>query len=296
MAGVVQLVRGVVESASLLKRHGVQAILATGGYVSAPVVLGGWLAKIPSLVFLPDVEPGLAVQFLSRIARRVAVTSDDSSRFFPRHKVVATGYPLRPELFESSRHGARQEWGIADHEVVLLIIGGSRGAHSINAAVAAVLPSFLREAVVFHACGPEDQPWLSAIAEALPNELRSRYHLAPYFHKELGPAMAAADLAISRAGASVMGEYPYFGLPSIMIPYPYAGAHQQNNADFLVSRGAGLRLADEDLGRDILLPTVLDLLNDRARLKNMSDSARALAHPEAAQAIARELLRLCSNT
>jgi UDP-N-acetylglucosamine--N-acetylmuramyl-(pentapeptide) pyrophosphoryl-undecaprenol N-acetylglucosamine transferase len=107
----------------------------------------------------------------------------------------------------------------------------------------------------------------------------------------MGSALAAADLALCRAGASTLGELPLFGLPAVLVPYPYAWRYQRVNADWLAERGAAVRMDDERLGEE-LLPTLRRLLDDRARLSDMRKRMRALARPEAAARLATELLAL----
>jgi len=281
---------GLVQATRLLLRHQPAAILATGGYVCVPVVLAGWLLRVPSVVYLPDVEPGWAVRFLSRFASRIAVTSEASCRFLPRHKVVVTGYPVRPELRAATGVAGRRAFGIAADSRVLLVLGGSRGAHRVNLAVHDALPRLLSIAEVIHGCGPADYDWLSRRREELDSVLSARYHLRAYLYEELADAMAAADLVVSRAGASVMGEYPAFGLPSLLVPYPYAGAHQAHNADVLVEHGAAIKVSDAELSADTLLAVVEPLLSDPARLERMAEAARKLDRPQAARALAELVL------
>ena len=127
----------------------------------------------------------------------------------------------------------------------------------------------------------------------LPKTVQDRYHLYPYLSKEMPEAMAAADLAISRSGASVMGEFTITGLPSILVPYPYAGAHQIDNAKYLASSGAAVVLEETRIAE--LVPTALSLLDNPARLAEMSGHARTLAWPDAAATIGRLLTDLASE-
>jgi UDP-N-acetylglucosamine--N-acetylmuramyl-(pentapeptide) pyrophosphoryl-undecaprenol N-acetylglucosamine transferase len=176
------------------------------------------------MVYLPDIEPGLAVRVIARLAARVAVTVEDSRSYFPAHKVVVTGYPVRAEFHNLDRAEARASLGLASGDPVLLVMGGSRGARSINRALSGVLEQMLKLAQVVHVSklaqvvhvsGELDWPWVSERREALPMALKARYHAFPYLHEKMGSVLAAADLAVCRAGASTLGELPFFGLPAV---------------------------------------------------------------------------------
>lgn len=121
--------------------------------------------------------------------------------------------------------------------------------------------------------------------------MKRHYHAFPYLHQAMGLALASADLAVSRSGASVLGEFPYFGIPAVLVPYPYAWRYQKVNADWLVERGAAVRLDDDNLSTQ-LLPTLQRLLIDPVRLKGMSDAAAELHEGDAADKIARSVLEL----
>ena len=285
-----RLMQGFVEALGLVRDYQPNALLVTGGFVTAPVALAAWFSRIPILVYLPDIEPGLAVQFISRLARRVAVTVADSRKYFDARKVVVTGYPTRPALGAATREEAVSHFGLDPDRLTLLVTGGSRGARSINRAVFAVLPELLKDYQVIHLSGQLDWAEAEQARDALPADLRARYHAFLFLH-EMGLALAAADVVVSRAGASALGEYPLFGLPAILVPYPHAWRYQKVNADYLVERGAALRVNDEDLSAR-LGPEVRALLEDRDRLARMRAAARAAATPDAARRIAQELVAL----
>lgn len=287
-----QLLRGMVASWEQLGRQPLAAILTTGGYVGAPVVLAAWLRRIPVLVYLPDIEPGQSIKLTARLARRVGVTVAESEQFLPSEKVVVTGYPLRKEVMQWDRARARRTMSLPETGPVLLVFGGSRGARSINRALLANLAELLTLTDVIHITGKLDWEEVSSAAEALPAESRGRYHPFAYLHsEEMGAALAAADLVVSRAGASVLGEFPYFGLPSILVPYPYAWRYQKVNGEWLAERNAAVVVTDAALNTE-LVPTVKSLLSDTEQLTAMADAARALASPDAADRLAVQLLDL----
>lgn len=287
-----KVIRGVRQARQVLRRFRPQVTFVTGGFVAVPVVLASWQARIPVFIYLPDVAPGLAIRWLSRLAQRVAVTFPEVAAYFPG-KAVVTGYPVRREIWAASGKPAeaRQQLGLVADLPALLVFGGSRGARSINRALIRVLADLLAHCQVVHVSGLLDWPVVQEHRQALPAELRDRYHPFAYLHEEMAWALAAADLVVARAGAATLGEFPAAGLPSILVPYPYSGRHQDLNADYLVQRGAAVKVADAELSTR-LLPTVLGLLRDPVRLAAMRQAAQALAQPAAAVNIGRELRKL----
>jgi UDP-N-acetylglucosamine--N-acetylmuramyl-(pentapeptide) pyrophosphoryl-undecaprenol N-acetylglucosamine transferase len=293
-ANAVKIGVGVKQSRDILREFGPQTVLSTGGYASFPVAVAARACGIPLAVFLPDLYPGWAVRATARLAQRVAVTAAASLRLLPRAKSVVTGYPVREEFWQADRSGGRKRLGIDAEEKLLFVIGASQGAHSINRAIAADLSGLLNLCEIVHLSGQADEPWLSEIRDGLPPELRNRYHLFGYLHEETPWAMAAADLAVCRSGASVLGELPAVGLPAVLVPYRYAGGHQKVNARYLERRGAAVVLPDEEV--EHLLPVVGELLHDEPRLRKMREAALRLARPDAARSVAGILLKIATTS
>lgn len=289
-----RLVKGTLAARRILKDFQPDVLLFTGGYVAAPLALAG--RKYPSLVFCPDIEPGLAIKFLARFADVIAVSTPASQAYFPAGKQLATtGYPLRPEMLGWTRAAARPHFGLDPDLPVLLVTGGSKGAQTINRAVLACLPALLHKAQLLHVSGSTDWAEVQAAGASLPAELAGRYHPYEFLHEDMGAALAAADLAISRAGASTLAEYPLFGLPAILVPYPFAWRYQKVNAGYLQDQGAAILLPDEDMPAR-LLPAVEELISQPDRLDAMRQAMRRLARPNAAQEIADILRRIASRT
>lgn len=288
------IIRGTVEAWSVLGHFGARAVFVTGGYVSVPLALAAWLRRVPLVVFLPDVEPGLAVRALAHLAAVVAVTAPLSVARLPRGKAVATGYPIRMEFTPRTKAVACARWGIDPGQPVLLVLGGSLGARRLNRAVAESLELLLGSCQVIHICGPEDGDELAARRAALSELTRLRYHVFPYLDDGMADALAAADLVVARSGASVLGEFTAMGVASVLVPYPHAGNHQEHNARYLAEAGAALVVREDALFD--LVPTVLGLLRDRVRLAAMAEAARALARPDAAAVLARLVAALGAGT
>lgn len=252
-------------------------IFATGGYVSAPVIWSAAAERIPSVIYLPDLEPGWAVRATAMWATRVAISFPEVGRYFSKSKAVVTGYPVRAEFFQTERARARRMFGLDPETRTVTIFGGSTGAHQINQAVVANLAELAQVAQVLHLTGRNDEAWVKSEVARV-SAAAARVRVYGYLHDELPHALAAADVVVARAGAATLGEFPALGLPAILVPYPYAGRHQERNANFLVERGAAFKVNDAALS-SALVPTLKRLFDAPEQLKAMSAAMRALAQP-----------------
>lgn len=293
IGSLAKILIGMWQAWRLAAKYRPRALFLTGGWATFPAALGCWLRGVPIIAYVPDIEPALGVQVISRFARLVLTPVPESAAYFRRGvPVEAVGYPLRRALLNADRARAVAHFGLDPKRQTLLVFGGSLGARSLNTALAAILPALLAEGVqVLHISGKTDWETVQARRAALSATEQAYYHAFPYLHEEMGLAFAAADLVVCRAGASVLGELPHFGLPAVLVPYPHAWRYQKVNADWLVARGAAVRLEDERLPSD-LLPTLRALLGDAVRLAAMQNAARAAAVPNAAGAIAARLLEV----
>lgn len=278
-----KLFKGFWSSVRILREFKPDALLFTGGYVAFPMALAA--IRKPSLLYVPDIEPAMALKALSRFADRIALTTDTSANYFPnKSKLTVTGYPVRSDLTGWDKAKALDYFGFKSNLPTLAITGGSKGARSLNKAIIKILPELLEHMQVIHLSGHLDWEEVEANAQALNPAQAKRYQAFPYMH-EMGAVLGAADLIVSRAGASTLGEYPLFGLPAILVPYPYAWRYQKVNAGFLEERGAAVILQDEKLNTE-LLGLVLDLIQNPNTLARMRKAMTALATPEAAHRIA----------
>jgi len=293
-ANLWQLFKGYLASRRILREFNPDVLLFTGGYLAVPMALAS--RRTAKLLYVPDIEPGLALKTLARFADRIAITTTASRAYFPANApLVETGYPTRPDLANWDRDEALRHFELSPDLPVVLIFGGSKGARSINRALVAILPELLNRVQVIHISGSLDWDEVENARQSLPEALQARYRAYPYLHDEMGAAFACADLAVSRAGASSLGEYPLFGLPAILVPYPYAWRYQKVNAEYLVNQGGAILLRDELLSEQ-LQSSISHLLDNPQKLQEMRNAMLGMRLPDPAKRIANLLFELAGQT
>ena len=287
---MMRMVSGVRASREILRQFQPDVLFFTGGYVGVPMAFAG--RGYPGAMFVPDIEPALALRWISRWVQAIMVTSENSQTYYATSDdVTVTGYPTRKALKPGDKVDARQKLGLVSDVPTVVFFGGSRGARSINQALWKHLPDLLTEMQVIHITGKLDWPRVEQVLEVLTPAQNGRYRAFDYVHDEMAEIFSAADLVVSRAGAAVLGEYPLFGLPAILIPYPHAWRYQWVNARYLEERGAAMILKDEDLELN-LAASIGDLIADPGKRENMAAAMRALLKPNAAQDIAKILIEM----
>jgi len=270
-----------------------QALVATGGYVSLPVVWAAWLQKPISrtrIVLLePNVAPGLTNRLAAPLADEVWGAYAAAAGVFGR-KFHLTGVPVRPEVRRLvSKEVARASLGLDPGRPTLLAIGGSQGARRINQAVAALVTRRSLEGwQVVHVTGPRDYAWMRAEEHDLAPG--NSVALLPYLD-DIALGYAAADLVVARAGASTLAELAATGTAAVLVPYPFAAEnHQAKNAELFVRAGAAVMIADSELDGDRLWWTLVELRKP-GTLELMRAAARTLAHDDAEQVLVERLLQ-----
>jgi UDP-N-acetylglucosamine--N-acetylmuramyl-(pentapeptide) pyrophosphoryl-undecaprenol N-acetylglucosamine transferase len=272
-------VRAFLRARALLGEIEPDAVMGGGGYVSGPVGLAALTRRIPVVLTEADSHLGLANRALAPFARRVCLAFPLADRTGRRYRV--TGRPIPPP--QEDRAGARERLGIEPGETCVLVFGGSLGARSVNlAAVEAFAGAAFH---VLHVCGRRDYPELAARLLPAGYDLREYLDLGAF-----ADALAAADLVVARAGGSLF-EVAAHGRPAILVPYPYAAAdHQAANARWMAQGGAAVVIPDGELTAARLARETAVLLADPQRMRTMAAAARRLARPDAAEAVAAELL------
>ena len=285
----VRLAASVPQAWSLLGRLRPAAVFTTGGYLALPLVLAARARGIPTLIWEGNVLPGRATRTIGRYATRVAVSFPPTLDAFPGNSFVS-GTPIR-SFAGIDREAARHAFGLDPGERMLLAFGGSQAVRRMNAAVTGALPRLLPDWHVLHLAGEDGMADAGAARQALPEALRPRYAPEPFLTDRMADALVAADAVVGRAGSSTCAEITAVGVPSILVPYPFAGAHQRYNAAYLADEGAAIVVPDAELTADRLVTEAAGLLDDERRAATAA-AARRLGRPDAARLLADELLAL----
>lgn len=276
--------RSFRDSRRLLREFGANAVLGMGGFTStAPLAAGKW-SGLPTFIHESNAIPGRANQLNARFSSVVLVGFDACARHFGKSRPVkVVGTPLRPGIVaRPSREEGLAFFGLDPAKRTLLVMGGSQGARRINELVAVSMPRFSAAGIqVLQISGPGDYEMVRPAHEAHPEAgvLRS-------FCAEMQFALAAADLAICRSGASTLTELAHFEIPSVLVPYPYAADdHQTRNAEIYSVPGAALLWPQSILNDSNFADQILQLITNDQRLADMRKALAELIIPEAAERV-----------
>jgi UDP-N-acetylglucosamine--N-acetylmuramyl-(pentapeptide) pyrophosphoryl-undecaprenol N-acetylglucosamine transferase len=271
----------IAQARRIVQRFAPDVVVGAAGYVCVPVVLAARSLRIPVVLLEQNAYPGRAVRRLARRAHAVAASFATTQAMLPRARVVHTGNPLRAEIL------AALPAPLPDRPSHLLVMGGSQGARRINDAMAGVVRSLLEAhdgLRITHACGVRDADWAVPVRAGLPEPLRERYEVAAFFD-DIADRIAASDMVLMRAGGSSIAEVAALGRPMILVPYPFAGGHQQHNAQPMVDAGAARIVPDEELSTLRLRSEVESMLGDLPAWRRMAEASRAAGRPDAAERV-----------
>ena len=281
-----RVIAGAFQSARLMGKIRPNVVFSKGGFVAVPVVFGAWLHRIPVLCHESDLTPGLANRLCQPFAKRFATTFPECAQALGK-KAEMTGTPLRPELFSGSREAGLKLFGFKGEKPVLLMMGGSSGAQSVNAALRAALPDLTGTFDVAHICGKGN------LEQSL--EGTEGYCQMEFLDAELPDALAATDMVLSRAGANALCEFQHLGRPMLLVPYPKGASRgdQILNARSLEKRGLCRVLMQEDMTAESLKEAIFATWADREKLekalrdappadgtKRVLEMIREIARPE----------------
>lgn len=273
-------VAGFFDSLKILKNFKPDVIVATGGFVSLPVVLAGSFLRVPVVLHEGNLIPGLSARMIKWFASRINVAYEQQRKYFKWKKTYCVGGPVRKEITRTIKGIAIQNMGLRQDQKIILVLGGSQGARSLNRTMIEALPDLANLNVqVIHVCGERDHDWIKdSVKESYPF-----YHLISYMYN-IWDGLAACDVVVSRAGATAISEIIARRLPSILVPFPYsAEGHQDRNAGLLEKAGASVVIKDGDLNKEVLLREIERILKDRDLYARMSAASAALGKPDAAR-------------
>ncbi len=257
------------------------AILGMGGFTSTGPMLAGCLARIPTYIHESNAIPGKANRLNARLAKMVLLGFKECAKYFPKNRCEVTGTPIRASLrHPPGKAAALKIFGLqADGGMkTILVMGGSQGAHGINQAIMRALPAWRDVFQVIHLTGQDEE---ASIRQAYEAAGVPAYVAA--FHHQMQDAYAAADFAVARSGAASLSELAFFGLPSLLIPYPFAAEdHQTFNARIFADAGAAMMLDEEEAVGDALASRIMEIMRTPGKLGAMIEAARSLAPADAA--------------
>lgn len=289
------LALATLRSAAQLRRDRAEMVLGVGGYVSAPTVLGAWLLGIPRAIHEANATPGLANQLCARVSNLVLLTFASSVNRVPgKAPREVVGCPVNPRILDGDRKAARERYGLPQDIPVLLVVGGSLGAATINAIGMAAARLADRSYGVLLVTGPRYHEEVRRSLDPLPPNV-----VILDYENRMGDAYAASDLVVCRAGSSTLAELTVLGKPSVLVPSPNVTEnHQESNARGLETAGAALVFTEADLSGpaqsqgegNLRVGQVLDrigrLMRDRTSLTVMAEAARSLGHLETSEKVA----------
>lgn len=257
-------------------------VIGVGGYASGPAMLAAVLRRIPTLIFEPNVVPGFANRMVAPFATAAAVHFETTCSYF-RHCNV-TGVPVRHNFFDISQRTAMDRPS-------LLVFGGSQGSRALNRAMVDALPLIRERMPNIHIVHQTGEREYESVATAY-LETRLSAEISPFIDN-MAAHFAGADLIVCRSGASTVAEITAAGKPAIFVPLPTAADnHQFKNAELLARHQAAVLFEEKDLTPEKFADSIVGLLTDRAKLREMGEAARKLSHPNAAGTIAELAVRI----
>ncbi len=280
---------GVLKSLRIIAFFRPDVIFSKGGYPAVPVMIAGRILRKPVIIHDSDAEPGLTTRIAKRFAKKILFGYPEAAKKFPKKQSVVTGIPIRDEIFKGGIKQGLDLTGFTAAKPVILIMGGSLGAQSINKAIEQALPDLLKFTQIIHVTGRGKS------LKHIPGRAKGhigKYKSFEYVDQELPHLYAISNLVIGRAGANSIAEIQALKKPSVLIPLgpPVSHGDQLANAKVLHDRGGCVVIQDRDLSPEKLTKTLKQILSDPRMQKRMSRKAYHPFNPKAAGRIAKILL------
>lgn len=280
----IELNAATQKSLGYLLRIKPDVVLGTGGYVSGPVLLAATILRIPFLIHDPDAHPGIVNRFMAPFAKAVSISFEDAKKYLNSKNIILNGNPIRSDFSKVDRNKALKDLSLSSEKKTLIVMGGSQGAQSINNAVLNSVQKLVVEnsIQVIHQTGKKNyEEYIEKLEQVWPDYSNYCYIPRPYFDN-MPEILAISDIAVSRAGSMSISELNIIGLPSILVPYPYAAAdHQRFNAKSMEKQSASIYLEDAECNAENLIRIISDLFTNPQKLEQMKLKNLQIAKPEA---------------
>lgn len=288
---------GIVQALFHLLAFMPDAIFSKGGYGSLPVVIAGWIYRIPVLIHESDANPGMANSVLAKFAKRVAVSYPEAEKYFPADQVVLTGNPVREDITRGDASRAREKIHFTESKKVIFVVGGSQGSKFINDKLLNILPELLHKYQIIHQTGENNFKEVEHVAGELGIKSgREGYYPIAFYGDEISDILALSDLVISRASANTVSEIAACQKPAILIPLSSAaGDHQRMNAYSIAKNGGCVVLEEGNLGEHMLMAKIDEIMNNEELRAKLSQNIRAFYHPDATDRIAEGILGMIKS-
>lgn len=283
----------ILKSFIIIASYRPSRVVGFGGYVSGPVMIAASILRIPSIVHEQNVVPGRANSFSFRLADKIAISFEDTAKSLGpfAKKIIFTGNPIRISMLKNDRLGGMNKLGLNNDKFTILVIGGSQGAHFLNSnfinALAGLDEDTKRSLQVVHITGIKDYEWVRSRYDDL--GIASRVYS---FIDRIEDAYSASDLVVTRSGASAIFEVAFYGRPMILVPYPFALAHQTENARVFSQKGAAMEINEKEISPEVFKERIAALLNDKGKMREMGEKARSLSFPRSSEVLAAAVLNL----
>lgn len=287
-----KVINSLNKSAKIIRSFKPHAVVGVGGYASGPLLKVGTRKRVPAIIQEQNSYAGLTNKLLAKKVQKICVAYPGMDKFFPSDKIVVTGNPVRKDItsLEGKRNEGLSHFDLREDKPVLMILGGSLGARTLNDSVVASLPQLIEAGVqVIWQCG---RFYYEEMTEKLSKvEHNGLVHLFEFL-KEMDLAYASSDVVISRAGALSVSELSIAGKPTIFVPSPnVAEDHQSKNAKAMVDNDAAVLVTDSE-AREKLIDSAIALIKDEALKDSLSKNIKAMAKPNAAEDIVEEIVKL----
>ena len=288
-----ELLAAVLKTKSYIKKYKPNAVFATGGYVSAPVMLAAMITKTPYMIHDCDSVPGLVSKMAAPKAKVVSVAFENSKKILKSKNIVFNGNPIREAFFTVTKEQAREKTGIPQGKTVIFAMGGSQGAKTINSAMTDIMKTLAQNHnyYIILQTGKKKYDEVCVDLETVYPEYKTNPNIMvrPYFDEMVYP-LKASDIVIARAGSVSLSEILQSHLASILIPYPYAAQdHQRKNAREMCDRGVSLYLEDSECNGENLLNKINEILSDKSKLSEMYEKAKELSKDNPTEKIVSQL-------